>query len=172
MIRYLLVMTFILCVSVPSSYSDDSHKFTFMIGKYAGKRYCLYCHKSRSPYELKPMWKDESIKEGYNYLSPDVDEKSYRKMVGVFRKITNVCLSCHTDYASHEDIHPISVNIMESDQRSLSVHQYKGKINGVLPLFGKNKEILECPTCHDPHTKEASLLRVGKNKLCKSCHKQ
>lgn len=163
-------MTFILCITLPASYSDDSHKFTFMIGKYAGKRYCLYCHKSRSPYELKPMWKDESIKEGYNYLSPDVDEKSYRKMVGVFQKITNVCLSCHTDYATHEDIHPINVNIMESDQKSLSFHQYKGKINGVLPLFGKNKEILECPTCHDPHTKNVSLLRVGKNKLCKSCH--
>ncbi len=172
MIRYLLAMAFLLCIMTLNSYSASSHKFTFMMGKYAGKKYCMYCHKPRSSYDLKPIWGDESINKPYNYISPDIDEKTFKKRAVAFRKITKVCLSCHSDIVNHKEYHPIDVNVMESNEDSLSFNLKDGKINGVLPLFGENKLFLECPTCHDPHSKEVSLLRVNKNILCQSCHDQ
>lgn len=161
---FLFAFTVFSCV-----YSGNSHDFSSFGSNNGGKRYCMYCHKSVSSYEVKPVW-GEFLKDGYKYVSPDIDMKTYKKVVKIVEKVTTVCLSCHTDFANHdENIHPVSVNIYNSDSEEVSVSKSDGKINGDLPLFG-NGDMLECATCHDPHTKEVNLLRVASGELCKDCH--
>jgi len=100
-------------------------------------------------------------------------------------KIENCSQSCHTDASPNGGIsftggvigtdlandHPVSVTYDPS--RDPKFHPASNGMIGPLPLYGANKDILECGSCHNPHdNSNRPFLRMSNQNsaLCLTCH--
>lgn len=148
---------------------EGAHSFSFMnLGKDVSKKYCQYCHKLKKSSLINPEWGGVGV---YEYFSPG-NVKELKEIVSSTKnlsEISSACLSCHSDYQGHNDIHPINVAVNVDPKKSLRPAIVNGKVKGKLPLF-TSANTLECATCHDPHTKEVKLLRDIPGNLCGDCH--
>jgi hypothetical protein len=184
----LLVLAF--TVNVQAALKDSPHDVT------TGQ--CNLCHLQITKEGKKPSWNTMQMlvmDVSFSSQSHDMGDGNHPQGVSI------LCLSCHDPMTANSagssgaSFHPSSFTyaplrdidqngfsrpkaICETPERKVIVGN---KSKTMYPLYGKNYDQIECPTCHNPHyaenelivgTYHNSLLRHGSSRfsLCGDCH--
>lgn len=156
---------------------------------------CIYCHTPHSAGTNQvPLWNRSLQATGFTMYTSATLNSTVGAQPGA---VSRACLSCHdgvgtpalytgvtgllkpitgtavlgTDLSND---HPVALTVgavpVDPGIRAPSTW------SATLPLFGTNRDQLECSTCHDPHNRGAALagkfLRVSNTSsaLCTTCH--
>ncbi len=158
---------------------------------------CVICHTPRSATPIVQQWSKSADSSGVlMYSNQSSDMQAFKSPSDT----SALCLSCHDGSLAFDqldsgpskamstgfrslidgsatnlgkdlsDDHPISISY--DSFKPNRFHRAVGGKVGPLPLFGENKDQVECSTCHDPHAGNEAYLRISNSRsaLCLTCH--
>ncbi|MBI5847980.1 MAG: cytochrome c3 family protein [Nitrospirae bacterium] len=97
---------------------------------------------------------------------------------GNMPEIKKDCLTCHTSHGADGELvlkEPITKLCLEChpDRKGPAEHKVDVIISSPVPGLPLTEGKMTCVTCHDPHSNaNGAMLRMGREKLCLSCHNQ